>query len=312
MSVRPDLPLSKFARAQALERLEDVARQMRLVRRDPSADAVHDLRVSIRRFSSVLQVFPTCFSRKRAARGRKRLKTILKAAGEVRDRDIALGLAARSGNGDVNGLVESLERERHAAARRLRRLVRKDRRRKVLATAKQSVRRKKPRRSKPPAKTWNPAAPASENAVNHLPELFRNLFEAGRQALVEPVDLAELHALRLKTKRRRYTLELFEPCYGPEIGERLEQLKNLQDLLGDINDCRASKDLAQDDEMHAYLDEQRDQRIARFERFWNEELDAPGECEGWMLELARRSAQPKPPPQALSSVCNQTREVDVV
>ena len=43
MSIRPDLPLGKFARAQALERLVDVKREMRRARRDPHPDAVHDL-----------------------------------------------------------------------------------------------------------------------------------------------------------------------------------------------------------------------------------------------------------------------------
>lgn len=290
MSLRPDFPLRKFARAQALARLDEVRRQMLRVRRDPDPDAVHDLRVAIRRFSSVLQVFPECFSPKRAAKGKKRLKRILKAAGEVRDRDIALELAAKADeNGD--GRAAELERERKAAARRLRKAVAKPKRRQALSVARRSVRLRKSRRTKPDGEsTWRPESQADQNAIERLPELIQDLFEAGRHALREPVDPAELHALRLKTKRRRYTLELFVPCYGPELEERIAQLEALQDLLGDINDCRASRDHAQTEEMRAYLDAQRDELIANFGRYWITLFDAPGECEGWMLELARRSS----------------------
>jgi hypothetical protein len=60
--------------------------------------------------------------------------------------------------------------------------------------------------------------------------------------------------------------------------------------LGEISDYRASKELAQTDEMRAYLDAQPDRLIAELGRFWIGSFDAPGECEGWMLELARRSS----------------------
>ncbi len=287
MSIRPDLPLAKYARAQALQRHAEVARNMRRVRREPEAEAVHDLRVSIRRFSSVLQVFPGCFCRKRVAAARKRLQRVLRAAGEVRDRDIALELSAQADPAQCSR--ESLESDRGKAARRLRRLVGKKRRRRALSAAKRAVRLRRASR-RLASKGWSPASPANENAVERLPALFRRLFEQGRRALEEPVKPAKLHALRLKVKRRRYTLELFAPCYGPELVERLDQLKTLQDLLGEVNDCRASKDLAADDEMRLYLDQELQRRLVVLESFWRESLDAPGECEGWMLELARRSA----------------------
>ena len=291
MDILPDLPLCEFARAQALERLEDVSRHMRRVRSDTEADAVHDLRVSVRRLSSVLQTFPECFSRGRAAKARKRLQRILKAAGEVRDRDIALSLAAKAANGNPTESQAPLEEERREAARKLQRLLAKDRRRKTLAAGKRSLRLRKKWKTKPDqGGRWSPAAAASENAVDRLPALMGELFDAGRQALSKPVDLAKLHELRLKTKRRRYILELFAPCYDAGLTQRVGQLKHLQDLLGEISDYRASRELAQTDEMRAFLDAQPDRLIAELGRFWIGSFDGPGECEGWMLELARRSS----------------------
>jgi CHAD domain-containing protein len=289
MSNLRDLPLGSFCRKEARARLRDVKREMLRGRRDQQPDTVHDLRVSIRRFSTVLQVLPECFPAKRSHKARKRLKRILKAAGAVRDRDIALSLvespqlAAEDGGG-------SLVEERDQAARELRRALRKRDRNKALAAAKRALRAPKRGRDLPETPGWRPEASASDNAVERLPALIERLFESGRRVLEHPVEIGELHALRLQTKRRRYTLELFAPCYGPELDDRIAQLKRLQDLLGEINDCRASGELSGNEDARAGLDARRNQLIADFGRFWITEFDAPGECESWMLELARHSA----------------------
>jgi hypothetical protein len=48
---------------------------------------------------------------------------------------------------------------------------------------------------------------------------------------------AQLHAFRLSAKRFRYTLELFEPMYGPMLAERVEQVRKIQSVLGERQDC---------------------------------------------------------------------------
>ena len=290
MSNLRDLPLGSFCRKEARARLRDVQREMRRAREDQQPDTVHDLRVSIRRFSTVLQVLPECFPAKRSQKARKRLKRILKAAGAVRDRDIALSLVTSPEHVAVEDGGGSLVEERDRAAGELRRALRKPRRKRALAVAKRALRAPKRGRSASDAPGWRPEASASDNAVARLPLLIEQLFESGRRVLEHPVEMGELHALRLQTKRRRYTLELFAPCYAPELNDRIAQLKRLQDLLGEINDCRASGELSGNEEERAGLDARRNQLIADFGRFWITEFDAPGECESWMLELARHSA----------------------
>ncbi len=55
-------------------------------------DAVHDLRVGIRRFNQCLRVFRDSFPRGAVRRIRRELKNIMQMAGEVRDLDIAMEL----------------------------------------------------------------------------------------------------------------------------------------------------------------------------------------------------------------------------
>jgi CHAD domain-containing protein len=63
--------------------------------RDP--ESIHDLRVSIRRFQQCLAVFHEFFPRGQARKIRERLHKIMRIAGEIRNRDIALELFEKSG-----------------------------------------------------------------------------------------------------------------------------------------------------------------------------------------------------------------------
>jgi hypothetical protein len=88
---------------------------------------------------------------------------------------------------------------------------------------------------------WNPEQDVSGNARLVLPRLAVKYLRASRR-LAEPNPSA-LHAFRLKTKRFRYTLELFRSCYGPGFDQRLAALRKIQQHLGDINDCAATRRL---------------------------------------------------------------------
>jgi CHAD domain-containing protein len=48
--------------------------------------------------------------------------------------------------------------------------------------------------------------------------------------------LPRLHRVRIAAKRLRYTLEFFEEVLGPEAHALIDQMKRLQDHLGEIQD----------------------------------------------------------------------------
>lgn len=84
--------------------------------RDP--DAIHDLRVAIRRFGEGLRVFRQFFPEKGVKKVRKKLRGLMDQAAAVRDKDIALELLAEAGVCE-GSLVEGLRKERKAAERAL-------------------------------------------------------------------------------------------------------------------------------------------------------------------------------------------------
>src|ERR1035438_9240490 len=94
--------------------------------------------------------------------------------------------------------------------------------------------------SKPTAITWNQRAGAAANARRVLPLLVTDYFAQVRELLAAGPPPAGLHPIRLASKRLRYTLELFRPCYGPGLETRLAALRSLQQSLGEVNDSAAA------------------------------------------------------------------------
>jgi CHAD domain-containing protein len=144
--------------------------------------------------------------------------------------------------------------------------------------------------TKRPQIRWGPHTAAAANARRHLPRLAREYFAEARTLLQDVSDPAGLHRLRLISKRLRYTLELFRPCYPSALSERLEALKRLQGLLGDINDAVVSAQLIGEMpgsvRMRHYLEEVAVRKAEEFRTEWRNHFDAPGSELQWIEMLA--------------------------
>ena len=90
-----DRETRRFASDQVDKRLERLAVEIREVVKSGDSDAVHDLRVAVRRFWQALSVFKLCFRGKALHNIRRQLKRIMSLAGEVRNCDLALKLLSK-------------------------------------------------------------------------------------------------------------------------------------------------------------------------------------------------------------------------
>jgi CHAD domain-containing protein len=145
---------------------------------------------------------------------------------------------------------------------------------------------------------WDETAAAAANAASELPRLVSAYFSTVREFLAEDPTPLELHQLRLASKRLRYTLELFRPCYPPGLENRLRALKKLQDWLGEVNDAVATarllrRALKKQPNVRKFLEDRAAQQAAGFTRHWNEIFDAPGREVWWMDFLAKPVTQTK-------------------
>jgi len=111
--------IAKYAREQASRRLNRFAFDLRRASRSPGPDAIHDLRVSIRRFSQCLKILGDFFPARESKKVRRRLGRILDAAAEARDRDIAMELVRKAGVRANSPVLARLSHERRLAEKKL-------------------------------------------------------------------------------------------------------------------------------------------------------------------------------------------------
>jgi CHAD domain-containing protein len=112
--------MREYVRLQTAMLLRQLAFQVsRTARSGKDADAIHDLRVAIRRLSRCLRAFSEFYPGDSWKKIRKELGELMQSAGRVRDRDIALALLAEAGVGRRGAIAAKLEAERKQAVRDL-------------------------------------------------------------------------------------------------------------------------------------------------------------------------------------------------
>jgi CHAD domain-containing protein len=139
---------------------------------------------------------------------------------------------------------------------------------------------------------WNQRAGVAANARRQLPPMVSAYFSQVRKFLEKDPQPPKLHRLRLASKRLRYTLELFRPCYPAGLEDRLHALKTLQNCLGEVNDAVASARLLREalkrrPKVRKFLEDRAADQAAQFIRHWKETFDAPGQEAWWTDFLAR-------------------------
>ncbi len=85
-------------------------------------------------------------------------------------------------------------------------------------------------------KRLDPAGPVGDNMERIVRVRLAELCDfMPRAANVEEVET--LHDMRIAAKRLRYILEIAHPCFGDYARAAVKQVKDVQDILGEIHDC---------------------------------------------------------------------------
>lgn len=207
--------------------------------RDPSPVQVHRLRVATRRADAALRSFRPVLKPKRARAVRRLLRRYRQGAAEARRADVqgaylrSLRKVAPGARGALlDHVLAWLERRSVESRDRLRRVIRKRPRKKL--------KRARVRLLKGIDEGEAKSVSFAELARETVSALAQRMDDARRsgQGVVE-----DLHAHRLRGKRLRYALEVFAPCFGPEIDETYQRVRDMQDELGAINDLHEHADV---------------------------------------------------------------------
>ena len=104
-----------YARQQTALLIRRFAAALDRAAREADADSIHDVRVAMRRLSRCLRVFAPFYPDGSWKKIRRRISTLLAAAGAVRDCDIAIELAGRAGVARRSAMVTQLTAQRRKA-----------------------------------------------------------------------------------------------------------------------------------------------------------------------------------------------------
>src|SRR4030081_3288527 len=111
--------MDDYVKLQTAILLRRLAFQVSRAAKSADHEAVHDLRVAIRRLNRCLRAFPQFYPGQSWKKIRRRLSHLMDAAGDVRDRDIAAKLLEEAGFDSSDPAFHLLRQERARAARHL-------------------------------------------------------------------------------------------------------------------------------------------------------------------------------------------------
>ena len=231
------LTTGQFAMERGDALLRSVVTQVSRTVRSRSANEVHDLRVAIRRFMRILVVLKPCLPRGESRRIRRGLKRIMSQAGSVRDHDIAIRLLAKLALPESGSMSQRFQEGRGVAAQALSASLQRWGERNLAAAWRNALGAQKDHGM---ADARFSAASIGATARRIVPQMLAELFRLGKNAAREGASAKELHKFRIAAKDFRYTLDLLKPLDGTaSVSRLLVQLKGIQTVLGDINDCAA-------------------------------------------------------------------------
>jgi CHAD domain-containing protein len=208
-------------------------------RRRWAADEVHKVRTSSRRLDAALKAYRPLIGRGEVEAVRGVVRPVRRVAGECRDLDVGLKLVAewRGAGESCAGLAEWLRVQRRAAVKRLAAAA-------TRAAAGRLVSRWQVVRAGVELDDDRKAARFARHRVRQGIARCEELLECAERTLDGARPKGDVHALRLRVKRLRYTVEVLRPAFSKRgAKEAARELEKMQDRLGEAVDAWATAGL---------------------------------------------------------------------
>ena len=218
--------------SRALSRLDaEVPGLLLRVHRQSDAEALHDLRVTVRRIRTLLAVARPLFGRHYVDDIRGTYTRLARATGALRDEEVFRALIDKHRAALAPELQEAAERFLGAREERERAL----RARALEELAKDDVSRARGTLS---ALLSLPVRPKKDQPLHAFARkaVLQAMGRVDEHRDAKDDDAAGLHDLRIAYKRLRYTMELFMPALPPDLVAGYDLSVRFQKRLGDLHD----------------------------------------------------------------------------
>lgn len=253
--VQPEDTMAEAGRKVLLTELVNVLKHEAGSRTGEDIEDVHDMRVATRRMRSLFQLLASYYKQGEIRPFSQALRRIAGALGDVRDLDVLIeNLQAfqktleADQQASLQTVIDSLDKERSGARKSLNSVLDSKTYRRFIKTFTTFLTHEGAGSKSTPKDEIVPLQ------IRHvLPSLIYNRLAAvlAYEPVLEKADAEMLHGLRIEFKRLRYTVSLFEGVLGTQIADFIDELKELQDCLGHLNDATSARAL-----LDSYEDEQ--------------------------------------------------------
>ncbi|MFM0737480.1 CHAD domain-containing protein [Paraburkholderia xenovorans] len=218
--------------------VDEAIEQAAAVREDASPEALHKLRVSLRRLRSLWWAFSPLLEKGENTRQRALYKYLASAAGKTRDWDILIELITREDE-SAPEMRAKLEEVRGGALATSRETLSNADVKHLLRDALTSATKE--------LNTAHERVPLRKFADKRVAASERSLKKRMKRAShAKRANYAAFHDVRKAGKKLRYLLEFFGPVLQGGHKRTLKRLKQIQKRFGKLNDIVASEMLLRD------------------------------------------------------------------
>ncbi|HWR25529.1 MAG TPA: CHAD domain-containing protein, partial [Methanosarcina sp.] len=243
--VKPEDPMAYVAWEVFSQQFSKMLASEKATRKREDIEALHDMRVAVRRMRAAEKVFEAYLDSEKLEPHIKGLRRTLGSLGDTRDLDVfreraeeyVKKLPPENGH-DLDPLFEMLDKKKETAWESM--LA-------YLNSEKYANFKKEFSDFLSVPETW--ALPTTNEKHDALPNRVRDVLPSILYARFSDisvysewvggpyVSVERLHRLRIAAKGLRYTLEFFETVLGEDAKILIEELKKIQDHLGNLHDA---------------------------------------------------------------------------
>ncbi len=210
-------------------------------RQGKDIEFVHDMRVATRKMRSAFRIFRSCYKTKSIQAYREELKAIANLLGQIRDLDVML-VNLEPYQNSLEEATNYLKTRRDKARKRLNKYLDSSAYQVFITDYTEFLTDEDAGllKADPSKVTPYQVRHVLPSQIYHELSLVRSYDTA-----IANDDVETLHALRIEFKRLRYLVTFFSPILGKSIEGFINDLKAIQDHLGNLNDAVVAQETIQ-------------------------------------------------------------------
>jgi CHAD domain-containing protein len=267
---------------------QQAAKRQRDVRDVSNPEAVHDMRVAVRRLRVAFNLFERWYDERDLRGFARELRRMGRRLGDVRDGEVILenarAAATQLSDADLAGLIARWDASHAAARLRLLEYFDGSELARFRRQFEAFLDRYQSSQALPNLLVDDGDEVPPYRVSDVIPALIWQRYGAVRayDAVVAEAPAATMHRLRIAGKRLRYAIEAFEDLTGQAGEKAVKPLRQMQDVLGALHDAHVTIDLIQafqtmyagpSDVVDPYIEQQRASIAtsrAQFDLLWQE------------------------------------------